>query len=157
MIVGGRITFALVSIFAIFNPSPLVLALVRLGQGAAASAFSPASSSAVARLAGKERLGRYFGKYGAWKSIGYVVGPLAGVALVYAWGIEALYVALAALAAVAAAWCFVSMPAIPILSRRRYTVVDLLRQTTERGFIVPTSRPDLAARSGSSAASLASS
>lgn len=81
-----------------------MLALARLGQGAAASAFSPASSAAVARLAGKERLGRYFGRYGAWKSLGYVLGPLIGVVLVRWAGLEALYIAVGALGAAAAVW-----------------------------------------------------
>ena len=63
-----------------------MLALARLGQGAAASAFSPASSAAVARLAGKERLGRYFGRYGAWTGLGYTLGPLLGGVLIAAGG-----------------------------------------------------------------------
>ncbi|MEV8274609.1 MFS transporter [Microbacterium sp. NPDC077184] len=138
VIVGGLLAFVAASLIAVLTPTPLILAVARLGQGAAASAFSPASSAAVARLAGKERLGKYFGRYGAWKSLGYVIGPLIGVALVHWMGIEALYAALAALAAGAAAWCLIAMPALPILPRRRYTVADLLRQTTERGFLIPT-------------------
>nr|BFE41115.1 hypothetical protein GCM10017544_20710 [Microbacterium imperiale] len=46
------------------------------GQGAATAAFSPASSATVARLAGAGRTGRYFGRYGSWKSLGYTLGPL---------------------------------------------------------------------------------
>ncbi|BAS10506.1 hypothetical protein AHiyo4_39280 [Arthrobacter sp. Hiyo4] len=55
-----------------------MLGLARLGQGAAASAFSPASSAMVARLAGGKKAGTYFGRYGSWKSLGYVIGPLLG-------------------------------------------------------------------------------
>ncbi|WP_335990759.1 MFS transporter [Glycomyces sp. MUSA5-2] len=138
VIVGGLAAFVLASLAALIDPTPLVFALARLGQGAAASAFSPASSAAVARLAGRERLGRYFGRYGAWKSLGYVLGPLIGVGLTHLFGIEAVYVALAVLAAVAAVWTLASLPALPVVPRPRYTLVDLVRQTTERGFLVPT-------------------
>lgn len=138
VIIGGLGAFAAASLLAIISPTPLVLALARLGQGAAASAFSPASSAAVARLAGKERLGRYFGRYGAWKSLGYVAGPLIGVALVSLWNVQALYIALAVLGAGAAAWVVLALPAIPVVPRPRYTLADLVRQTTERGFLIPT-------------------
>ncbi|KJL45087.1 Tetracycline resistance protein, class B [Microbacterium trichothecenolyticum] len=138
VIVGGLLGFVAASLLALISPTPLVLALARLGQGAAASAFSPASSAAVARLAGKERLGSYFGRYGAWKSLGYVVGPLIGVALAHTLGIEALYIAFGALAAGAALWVLLAMPALPVVPRPRYTILDLVRQTTERSFLVPT-------------------
>ncbi|MGN6218893.1 MAG: MFS transporter [Microbacterium sp.] len=138
VIVGGLLGFVGASLIALISPTPLVLAIARLGQGAAASAFSPASSAAVARLAGKERLGRYFGRYGAWKSLGYVLGPLIGVALAYTLGIPSLYVALGALAAGAAIWVLFAMPALPVVPRPRYTLLDLVRQTTERSFLVPT-------------------
>ena len=138
VIVGGLLAFAIASALALLTPTPLVLALARLGQGAAASAFSPASSAAVARLAGAERLGRAFGRYGAWKSLGYVAGPLIGIALVSLWGMPALYAALALLAVGAAAWVAVALPALPVVPRPRYAIADLVRQTTERGFLVPT-------------------
>jgi MFS family permease len=138
VIFGGLLGFVAASLIALISPTPLVLAIARLGQGAAASAFSPASSAAVARLAGKERLGRYFGRYGAWKSLGYVLGPLIGVALAYTLGIPSLYVALGALAAGAAIWVLFALPALPVVQRPRYTLLDLVRQTTERSFLVPT-------------------
>jgi len=138
VVVGGLVAFVLASLLGVLSPAPLVLALARLGQGAAASAFSPASSSAVARLVGKERLGRAFGRYGAWKSLGYVEGPLLGVALATLWNIQVVYAALALLGACAAVWVAVAMPALEVLPRRRYTLADLVRQTTERGFLVPT-------------------
>ncbi|MFE1169603.1 MFS transporter [Nocardiopsis sp. NPDC058789] len=138
VIFGGLVAFSVASLLALLAPTPLVLGLARVGQGAAASAFSPASSAAVARLAGRERLGRSFGRYGAWKSLGYVLGPLSGVALAHVWGIGALYLALAVLAAGAAAWVLLALPALPVVPRPRYTVADLVRQTTERGFLVPT-------------------
>ncbi len=138
VIVGGLTGFAVASLLAVAVPSVLVLALARLGQGAAASAFSPASSAAVARLAGRQRLGRYFGRYGAWKSLGYVLGPVLGIVLVEGIGLRALYVALTVLAIVAATWVAVAMPVLPVHARRRTTLADLVRQTTDRSFLVPT-------------------
>jgi MFS family permease len=138
LILGGLLVFAIASALAILSPTLLVVALARLGQGAAASAFSPASSSAVARLAGRERLGRYFGRYGSWKSVGYAAGPLLGAALVAAFGLSALYIALTVLALGAALWVSIAVPSLPVLPRPRYTVADLVRQTTERNFLVPT-------------------
>ncbi|HTI34174.1 MAG TPA: MFS transporter, partial [Miltoncostaea sp.] len=138
VIVGGLVGFTAVSLVAVVHPSSLVLALVRLGQGAAASAFSPASSSAVARLAGRERLGRLFGRYGAWKSLGYVLGPLIGVVLADRVGLRAVYVALAVPAAVAAVWSARVLPRLPVAPRARFTVADLVRQTRNRGFLIPT-------------------
>ncbi|WP_374009266.1 MFS transporter [Leifsonia sp. LS-T14] len=138
VILGGLALFALASAVAIVAPTPAVIALARLGQGAGASAFSPASSSAVARLAGSERLGRYFGRYGAWKSIGYAAGPLLGAALITLFGIGALYGALALLAVGTAVWAAFRVPSLPVLARPRYTVADLVRQTTDRSFLIPT-------------------
>ncbi|KTR39221.1 MFS transporter [Curtobacterium oceanosedimentum] len=134
VIIGGLVAFVAASLLAILVPTVIVLALARLGQGAAASAFSPASSAAVARIAGRERLSRYFGRYGAWKSLGY----LLGIVLVQAFDIRALYLVLAVLAAVAAVWVTVSMPSLPVPPRPRNTVLDLVRQTTDRSFLVPT-------------------
>ncbi|GGK89605.1 MFS family permease [Curtobacterium luteum] len=138
VIVAGLLGFALASLLALVVPSITVLAVARVGQGAAAAAFSPASSATVARLAGTQRLGRYFGRYGAWKSLGYVLGPLLGILLVETLDIRALYLALAVLAVVAAAWVVVSVPALAPQPRPRYTLVDLVRQTTDRSFLVPT-------------------
>lgn len=135
---GGLVGFAVASVLAIVHPTIVVLALARLGQGAAASAFSPASSAAVARLAGRERLGRTFGRYGAWKSLGYVLGPVLGILLVEGISLRALYVTLAVLAAAAALWVALAMPVLPVQPRRRTTLADLVRQTTDPAFLVPT-------------------
>lgn len=138
VILGGLIAFALVSAVGLFTADPVALGVVRFAQGAAASAFSPASSSAVARLAGADRLGRYFGRYGAWKTLGYVAGPLVGAALIMLVGLWGLYAALVVLAGAAAAWTALALPSMPVLPRPRYTIADLVRQSTERGFIAPT-------------------
>jgi MFS family permease len=138
VVLGGLIAFALASSIAIVSPTPLVAAVARFGQGAAAAAFSPASSSAVARLAGTERLGRYFGRYGAWKSIGYAAGPLLGATLIGLGGLGVLYLTLALLAAATAIWAAVAVPSLPVLPRPRYTLADLVRQTRDRSFLIPT-------------------
>ncbi|ALG84409.1 MFS transporter [Gordonia phthalatica] len=138
VIVGGLVAFVLASCVAVVHPTPLLFAVARLGQGIAASAFSPASSASVARLAGPKQLGRYFGRYGAWKSVGYVLGPLIGVAIAHWWSIAAVFGTMAAVGAIAAVWVVVGMPALPVVPRPRYTVADLIRQTTDRGFLVPT-------------------
>ena len=138
VIVGGLCVFAVVSVLGIFAASPVLLGLARLGQGAAASAFSPASSAAVARLAGKARIGSYFGRYGSWKSLGYAAGPLFGAVLMTIGGLPAVFAALAVLSVIAAWWAAAKIPALPVLPRPRYTLADVLRQSTHRSFLVPT-------------------
>src|SRR6478672_8712210 len=69
VIVGGLLAFAVLSLPGLWGSDPLMLGLARLGQGAAASAFSPASSAMVARLARGRNAGTYFGRYGSWKSL----------------------------------------------------------------------------------------
>ena len=146
VVVGGLVAFAVASAFGILATTPVVLGLVRIGQGAAASAFSPASSAAVARLAGPAAAGRYFGKYGSWKGLGYVLGPLLGAGLIGAGGFPALFVALTAVSLATALWTLLAMPRLPVLTGPRYTAMDLIRQTTERGFLIPTTA--LAAATG---------
>ena len=137
VIVGGLIGFTLLSLLGLGAANPWLLAAARLGQGASAAAFSPASSAAVARLAGPGRTGRYFGRYGSWKGLGYTIGPLLGAGLVALGGFPLLFVTLSAAAAITAVWVWVAMPPLAPLPRPRYTVVDLVRQTTDRAFLVP--------------------
>jgi MFS family permease len=138
VIVGGLLAFAALSLIGLWGADPLMLGLARLGQGAAASAFSPASSAMVARLAAGKNAGTYFGRYGSWKSLGYVIGPLLGAGLILAGGFALLFASLSVLAAATAAWVMVSVPRLDPLPRQRYTVLDLARQVTERRFLVPT-------------------
>lgn len=138
VIVGGLLAFALLSLIGLWAANPLMLGLARLGQGAAASAFSPASSAMVARLAGGRNAGTYFGRYGSWKSLGYVIGPLLGAGLIFAGGFALLFAALSVLAAVTALWVIMRVPHLEPLPRQRYTVLDLARQVTERRFLIPT-------------------
>ena len=138
VIVGGLLAFAALSLIGLWGADPLMLGLARLGQGAAASAFSPASSAMVARLARGKNAGTFFGRYGSWKSLGYVIGPLLGAGLILAGGFSLLFAALSVLAAATAVWVLAAVPHLEPLPRQRYTVLDLVRQATERRFLVPT-------------------
>lgn len=138
LIVGGLLAFAVFSLPGLWGSDPLMLGLARLGQGAAAAAFSPAASAMVARMAGGKNAGTYFGRYGSWKSLGYVIGPLLGAGLILAGGFALLFAVLSVLAVAAAVWVLVCVPHLEPLPRQRYTVVDLARQVTERSFLVPT-------------------
>ena len=138
VIVGGLLGFAVLSLIGLWAADPFMLAMARLGQGAAASAFSPASSAMVARLAKGGKAGTYFGRYGSWKSLGYIIGPLLGAGLILAGGFALLFGALSLLAAATGVWVLVAVPHLGPLPRQRYTVLDLARQVGERRFLVPT-------------------
>ncbi|XES01323.1 MFS transporter [Streptomyces sp. S1D4-11] len=83
VLLGGLLAFAAASALFAFADNTSLLWAARLGQGAAASAFSPAASALVARLNPAAKRGRAFGSYGFYKSIGYTaLSPLLGGALV---------------------------------------------------------------------------
>ncbi len=137
VIAAGLLGFGVVSLAGAIWPTPAMLLGVRFGQGAAASAFSPSASAAVARLATPERRGRAFGRYGSWKSLGYVTGPVAGAALATVGGVGLLQLVLAALGFAAAIWVLGRCPRIDALPRRRPTALDVLRESTRPGFLGP--------------------
>ncbi|TQC43276.1 MFS transporter, partial [Rhodococcus sp. WS4] len=83
VLIGGLVAFAAASAVFVVADAPGWLWLARLGQGAAASAFSPAASALVARLNPKAKQGKAFGTYGSYKSIGYALGPLLGGLIVW--------------------------------------------------------------------------
>ncbi|GAA2883183.1 MFS transporter [Microbacterium esteraromaticum] len=138
VIVGGLLAFTAFSVLGALVPGTVGLIVARFGQGAAASAFSPASSAAVARLTDGASRGRYFGRYGSWKSLGYALGPLFGAVLVVWGGLPSLFWALAVIGLVAAVWVMLAVPKVPVLPRTRVTLVDLGRELTAPGFVVPT-------------------
>jgi len=138
VLVGGLVAFAACSAAFVLATTPVGLGLARLGQGAAAAAFSPAAATLVARLAPTHRSGRAFGGYGAAKSLGYAAGPLLGSALVTLGGFTALFATLAVLAAAVAAWAALTVPRLAPLSRTRQTLLDLARRLGNRGFVAPT-------------------
>ncbi|KAB2342206.1 MFS transporter [Actinomadura rudentiformis] len=138
VLLGGLIAFAAASALYTAADSTAYLWMARLGQGAAASAFSPSASALVARL-NPTAHGRAFGSYGFYKSIGYTLGPLLGGALMWAGGMRLLFLTLTILAAVVALWAALAVPRVPPLPKTRQTVLDLARRLLDRSFLGPTS------------------
>ncbi|WP_189268913.1 MFS transporter [Streptomyces fuscichromogenes] len=138
VLLGGLVAFALASALYVLADSPGWLWAARLGQGAAASAFSPSASALVARLNPAAKHGRAFGGYGFYKSIGYTLGPLLGGVLVRAGGLRLLFAVLAVLGVTVAVWAALAVPAVPPLPRVRQTLLDLARRLTEPVFLAPT-------------------
>lgn len=138
VLLGGLIGFAAASLLFVLVADTNWLWLARLGQGAAASAFSPAASSLVARLNPKAKRGKGFGTYGFYKSLGYTAGPLLGGAIVWLGDLALLFAVTTVLAAVVAIWARAVVPAVPALPRQRQTVVDLARRLSDSHFLRPT-------------------
>ncbi|HZX01820.1 MFS transporter [Kribbella sp.] len=134
----GLIGFAVASGTYVVADRPGWLWVARLGQGAAASAFSPAASALVARLNPSAKHGRAFGSYGFYKSIGYTAGPLLGGGIVWLGGFRLLFGVMTVLAVAVAVWAFVVVPVVPPLPRTRQTVLDLARRITDPAFLRPT-------------------
>ncbi|PPJ08846.1 MFS transporter [Nocardia nova] len=138
VLLGGLAAFTLASAAFALVGNPGLIGLARFGQGAAAAAFSPAAGAMVARLTPAAAHGRAFGSYGAWKGLGYTLGPLLGGVLVTVGGYDLLFTALAALAAVVAVWAAVTVPAVEVMPKTRRTVVDLARRLSSGSFLRPT-------------------
>ncbi|NIH81341.1 MFS transporter [Amycolatopsis viridis] len=146
VLLGGLLAFAVASAAFAVAGNPALVGLARLGQGAAAAAFSPAAGALVARLSPAKRQGRAFGGYGAWKGLGYTLGPVLGGALITLGGFPLLFAVLAGLAVAAAVWAAVAVPAVAPLPRARETVAGLVRRLGQGGFLRPTAA--LAATTG---------
>lgn len=138
VLLGGLVAFAAASALYAVADSPGWLWAARLGQGAAASAFSPSASALVARLNPAAKHGRAFGSYGFYKSIGYTLGPLLGGVLVWAGGLRLLFTVLAVLGAAVAVWAALAVPVVPPLPKARQTVLDLARRLADPSFLAPT-------------------
>jgi DHA1 family tetracycline resistance protein-like MFS transporter len=138
VLLGGLVAFAAASAAFVAAGNPDALAATRLAQGAAAAAFSPAASTLVARLSPDRQQGRWFGSYGAWKGLGYTLGPLLGGALVTLGGFPLLFATLAGLALAVAGWAAAVVPASPPLPKARETLLGLARRLTQPAFIQPT-------------------
>ena len=138
VLLGGLVAFALASAAFVLAGNPAGVGLARLGQGAAAAAFSPAAGALVARLSPSTNQGRRFGGYGAAKGLGYTLGPLLGGGLVFLGGYPALFATLGALALAVALWALLAVPRVDPLPRRRQTVVDLARRLGTTTFLRPT-------------------
>lgn len=146
VLLGGLAAFAGASALYVVADSPGWLWAARLGQGAAASAFSPSASALVARLNPAAKHGRAFGGYGFYKSIGYTLGPLLGGVLVWTGGLRLLFVVLAVLGAAVAVWGALTVPVAAPLPKARQTVLDLARRLADPDFLAPTAA--LAAATG---------
>lgn len=86
-----------IGVFALASISYLVVAprwliVVRLAQGLGAAGLSIISATLVAEYF-PDRRGRAFGIYNAIKGAGYVIGPVAGGAIVWAWDLRMIFVA----------------------------------------------------------------
>ncbi|HEX5288958.1 MAG TPA: MFS transporter [Streptosporangiaceae bacterium] len=137
VLLGGLAAFALFSAAFAAAGNPALVGVARLGQGAAASAFSPAAGALVARLNPQARRGRAFGGYGLYKNFGYAGGPLLGGVLITAGGLRLLFAVTAVLAAAVAGWAAVIVPAMSPQPGSRQTALGLARRLADRGFIVP--------------------
>ncbi|QIS19938.1 MFS transporter [Nocardia terpenica] len=138
VLLGGLAAFAVASAAFVLAGNPGLVGVARFGQGAAAAAFSPAAGAMVARLTPDSGRGRAFGSYGAWKGVGYTLGPLLGGILVAVGGYRLLFTILAVLAAVVAVWAGIVVPAVAVLPRTRQTVLDLARRLAGGSFLRPT-------------------
>ncbi|MFK0155311.1 MFS transporter [Streptomyces sp. NPDC090493] len=138
VLLGGLVAFAAASALYAVADSPAWLWAARLGQGAAASAFSPSASALVARLNPAAGHGRAFGSYGFYKSAGYTLGPLLGGVLVWAGGLRLLFAVLAVLGGTVALWAALAVPVVPPLPKTRQTVLDLARRLADPVFLAPT-------------------
>lgn len=139
VLLAGLVAFAAASALFVAARDPSWLWAARLGQGAAASAFSPAASALVARINPQAKHGRAFGSYGFYKSLGYAAGPLIGGVLVWAGGLTLLFIVLTALPVAVAVWAFATVPVVPPLPRRRQTLLDLARRLSDGAFLRPVS------------------
>jgi MFS transporter, DHA1 family, tetracycline resistance protein len=138
VLLGGLLAFAAASAMFVVAGNPALVGVARLGQGAAAAAFSPAASAMVARLIPETGHGRAYGGYGAWKGLGYTLGPVLGGVLIVLGGYPLLFGALGGLALAVAGWAALAVPAVPPLPRARQTVLDLARRLSTSGFLRPT-------------------
>jgi MFS transporter, DHA1 family, tetracycline resistance protein len=138
VLLGGLLAFAAASAAFVAAGEPDAMAVTRLAQGAAAAAFSPAASTLVARLSPDRQQSRWFGSYGAWKGLGYTLGPLLGGALVTLGGFALLFATLAGLALAVAGWAATTVPATPPLPKARETLLGLARRLSQPCFVQPT-------------------
>lgn len=137
VMVGGLVAFSLASAAFVIGGDPHLLGAVRFAQGAAAAAFSPAAGAALAAFGGRKRTGRLFGGYGGAKGIGYLLGPVAGGALVVAGGYTLLFGILATVALLAALVAAILVPHVAPAARPRATVMDFGRRMVQGDFVRP--------------------
>jgi DHA1 family multidrug resistance protein-like MFS transporter len=82
VLVGSRVTFAALSLGLFANAGPLwLLALLRVGQGAASGAYLPALRAALADLTPVGQRGSRYAQLQACEMVGLLVGPAIGGAI----------------------------------------------------------------------------
>jgi MFS transporter, DHA1 family, tetracycline resistance protein len=138
VLLAGLLAFATTSGAFVVAGDPALVGLARFGQGAAAAAFSPAAGVLVSRLNPPSGQGHGFGRYGAWKGLGYTLGPMLGGVLIAAGGYNLLFATLAVLGVAVAGWALLAVPGVAPSPRTRQTVADLARRLTSPGFMRPT-------------------
>ncbi|WP_407937153.1 MFS transporter [Kineosporia babensis] len=138
VLLGGLIAFAAASSLYVIADTQAMLWAARLGQGAAASAFSPSASALVALINPAAKRGRAFGSYGFYKSIGYTLGPLLGGVLVWLGGLRLLFLVMALCGALVALWAWREVPDVKPKASKRQTLADLARRLSDRAFLAPT-------------------
>ena len=134
---GGLVLFAAASAAFVIGGDPHLLGAARLAQGTGAAAFSPAATATIAALGGRKRSGRLFGGYGGAKGIGYLLGPIAGGALVVAGGYPALFSTLAVIAIVTTAAVVALVPGARPVPRTSAAAPGLRRRLTSAAFLQP--------------------
>jgi DHA1 family tetracycline resistance protein-like MFS transporter len=137
VMIGGLALFAAASAAFVIGGDPHLLAAARLAQGAGAAAFSPAAAATVAAVGGRKRSGRLFGGYGGTKGIGYLLGPIAGGALVAAGGYSALFGTLAVVAIVTTVAISALVPGTRPVPRTSAAAPSLRRRLTSATFLQP--------------------
>jgi DHA1 family tetracycline resistance protein-like MFS transporter len=138
VLLGGLLAFAVASSVFVIAGDPGAIWAARLAQGAAAAAFSPAAGAMIGRLSPRKGHGRAFGGYGAWKGLGYALGPVLGGVLITTSGYGLLFSVLALMAIIVLGWTVLAVPSVPPLPRPRQTVLDLARQLSAGSFLRPT-------------------
>jgi len=134
---GGLVVFAAASAAFVIGGDPHLLGAARFAQGVGAAAFSPAAAATVAALGGQKRSGRLFGGYGGAKGIGYLLGPIAGGALVVAGGYPALFGTLAVIAILTAAAISALVSGARPVPRTSAAAPGLGRRLTSAAFLQP--------------------
>jgi len=137
VMIGGLVLFAAASAAFVIGGDPHLLGAARLAQGTGAAAFSPAAAATVAALGGQKRSGRLFGGYGGAKGIGYLLGPIAGGALVVAGGYPALFGTLAVIAILTAAAISALVSGARPVPRTSAAAPGLGRRLTSAAFLQP--------------------
>jgi EmrB/QacA subfamily drug resistance transporter len=79
---AGLVAFALTSLLAALAPDPALLITARALQGVAAALLVPSSLALITSTFTGQAQGRAIGTWTAWTGVAFLVGPLAGGALV---------------------------------------------------------------------------